>query len=431
MKRIHLCITILLISLAGASLFAQDLDSTDAKVRQKAVKALAAGDGDQSQACESLGGLVADPSPAVRGEVVIALVKIGGQQCLEPLRAATKDADPDIQSAAVDGLVNFYIPGYVRFGWLNSAKSFGNQVTKRFSRPEPLVIEPSVRVMEADVAAIAPLVTGGSSMSSRANAARAVGILRGAAASPQLKQALASSNDETVVIESIQALEKIGDLSAGPDVVKALSSTDSDVRAVAAHAAGQLQAKDGIADLSRLAQGDSSKTVRRAALVALAKIPENGEDRTFLMFLRDKDEQLRAAAAEGMGRGGKASDLSTINDAFAREKKESARLSMAFGAVLLGDLNKISYLVDGLDSTLHRGEARAFLIELARAPRVLGELYTPLTSGTRGQKMELARVVSSSGTSESVPHLQRLTNDADTRVAETAIRELKNLQARL
>jgi hypothetical protein len=30
-----------------------------------------------------------------------------------------------------------------------------------------------------------------------------------------------------------------------------------------------------------------------------------------------------------------------------------------------------------------------------------------------------------------VAHLQRLTNDSDARVAEAAIRELKNLQARL
>jgi len=346
------------------------------------------------------------------------------------LRAATKDADPNIQSAAVDGLVNFYIPGYVKFGWLNSMKSFGSQVTKRFSSPEPLVVQPSVQVMEADTLAIAPLISGGSSMASRANAARAAGILRGAQAVPQLTEAL-SAADSTIVIESLRALEKIGDLSVGPAVVPALSSTDSDVREVAAHAVGQLQAKDGVADLARLAAGDRSKSVRRAALVALAKIRDNGEDRTFLTFLRDKDEQMRAAAAEGLGRGGDPDDLRTINDAFASEKKESARLSMAFAAVHLGDLNKVTYLVDGLDSSVHRGEARAFLIELARKPEVLAKLYAPMSNGTRGQKLELAVVVARSGTSESLPHMQRLTSDPDTRVAQTAIRELKNLQSRL
>lgn len=431
MKRTPLCLAFFLL-LPAAILFAQsqDLDSTDAKVRLKAVKAMADGNGPGAARCDALSKLVRDPSPDVRGEVVIALIKVGGQQCLEPLRMATRDADPDIQSLAVDGIVNFYLPGYVKFGWLNSAKSFGNNVAKRFSTPEPLMIQPSVKALPADIDAIAPLITGGSSMDSRANAARAAGILRGAPAIPQLKQAL-ESNDRNVVVESLRAVEKIGDLTAGPSIVPSLSSTDDDVREAAAHASGQLRVKEAVRDLARLAKGDRDKEVRRESLVALAKIPDNGEERTFLLFLRDKDEQMRAAAAEGIGRGGVASDLTTINDAFATEKSESARLSMAFAAVQLGDLEKLRYLVDGLDSTFHRGEARAFLIELARTPRILAELYTPLSSGTRNQKIELATVVSRSGTQESVPHLQRLTSDADTRVAEAAIRELKNLQARL
>jgi HEAT repeat protein len=432
MKRFHLYFALLLALALGSGLLAQaqDLQSTDAKVRQKAVKQLVDSGGAGTQKCEALAGLVRDPAPDVRDEVVIALIKVGGQQCLEPLRGATRDSSPDIQSMAVDGIVNFYMPGYVKFGWLNSVKSFGGNVKKRFTTTEPLILQPSIQAAPADIAAISPLITGGSSMDSRANAARAAGILRGSAALPQLKEALHSEND-TVVIEALRSLEKIGDMSVGPEVVPSLASPNADVRAAAAHAAGQLRAKEAVRDLSRLAKGDKDKEVRRESLVALAKIPENGEERTFLLFLRDKDEQMRAAAAEGLGRGGAASDLSTVNDAFAVEKSESARLSMAFAAVQLGDLEKVRYLVDGLDSTFHRGEARAFLIELARTPRILAELYTPLTSGTRNQKIELATVVSRSGDRDSVAHLQRLTNDSDPRVAEAAIRELKNLQARL
>lgn len=432
MKRIPFFFAFFLALQSAGGLLAQtsDLQSTDAKVRQKAVKQLVDSGGAGAQKCEALAGLVRDPAPGVRDEVLIALIKVGGLQCLEPLRVATRDASPDIQSMAVDGIVNFYLPGYVKFGWLNSVKAFGGNVRKRFTSPEPLMIQPSLQPAAADIAAIAPLITGGSSMDSRANAARAVGILRGAAAVPELKQALRSEND-TVVIEGLRSLEKIGDMSAGPDVVPSLASSNAGVRAAAAHASGQLRVKEAIRDLSRLAKGDNDKSVRRESLVALAKIPENGEERTFLLFLRDKDEQMRAAAAEGIGRGGAATDLTTINDAFAAEKSESARLSMAFAAVNLGDLDKIRYLVDGLDSSFHKGEARAFLIELARQPRILAELYTPMTSGTRDQKIELATVVARSGDRDSVAHLQRLTNDADPRVAEAAIRELKNLQARL
>ena len=423
-----------LVPLFSLTLAAQveDLQSSDAKVRVKAVKSLAdKKGGDRATLCKAIEGVVADPSAKVREEAAIALIKIGGQECLPGLRrAARENADPDIQSMAVDGIVNFYMPGYVKFGWLNSVKGFGKAVSKRFSTPEPLIVEPSVRVLDADIAAIAPLIGGGSSMDSRANAARAAGILRGKQAAPELTKALEAENT-TIQIEAIRSLEKIGDLSAGPAIAPLLNSTDKKVQYEAAEAVGQLRTKEAVRDLVRLAKTSPDKDVRRASLIALAKVPDNGEDRTFLLYLQDKDPQMRAAAAEGLGRAGNKADLKTVQDAFAAEKNESARQSMAFASVLLGDMDKLQYVVDGLDSTFHRGESRAFLTELARDPRVLSELYTPLTSGTRDQKIELANVIARSGTRESVSHLERAANDPDPRVAEAAGNALRNLQARL
>jgi HEAT repeat protein len=104
---------------------------------------------------------------------------------------------------------------------------------------------------------------------------------------------------------------------------------------------------------------------------------------------------------------------------------------MAFAAIQLGDLNSLSYLIDGLNSSIHRGEARPFLIELARKPEVLAKLYDPLTTGTIDQKRELATVMAWSGTRESLPYLERLSQDANTQVAQAAIQAMKNLQARL
>jgi hypothetical protein len=40
-------------------------------------------------------------------------------------------------------------------------------------------------------------------------------------------------------------------------------------------------------------------------------------------------------------------------------------------------------------------------------------------------------VVSLSGTRDSMPHLEKLTHDSNSEVAQEAIRALKNLQARL
>jgi HEAT repeat protein len=173
------------------------------------------------------------------------------------------------------------------------------------------------------------------------------------------------------------------------------------------------------------------KKIRREALVALAKLPNNGQEDLFRLYLRDREDDIRAAAAEGIGRIGNASDLKLVSEAFAREKDESARLSMAFAQVYLGDLNYTSYLLDGLNSSIHRGEARPFLIELARKPEVLAKLYEPLTTGTIDQKRELATVVAWSGTRESLPYLEKLSQDPNTQVAQAAIQAMKNLQARL
>lgn len=426
---------VVLIPLLAGVAFAQveDLSSVDPKVRRKAVKSLGEkGEAKQTEAsilCEAISKVVNDPDPEVRMEAVIALTKTNSPECLQPLMMATKDASPEIQSQAVDGLVNFYVPGYVKFGLLSSVKSVTNSLKDRFREPEPLMVENYITVRPEAVRAIAPLITGGTSIESRANAARAVGILRGRQAIPELKEGLMSKRD-TVIIESLRSFEKIGDTSVGPDLVFLLRDPNEDIQIAASVAVGQLRVREATADLVNLIKAGDKK-VTRAAMTALAKIPNNGEDKLFLLYLRDKDEELRAAAAEGLGRSGKPGDLQVVQDAFAEEKKETARLSMAFAAVHLGDTKMLQYLVDALDSTFHRLEARPFLVELARDPKNLAELYTPLTSGTRDQKIHLAHVIARSGTEESVAHLKRLTMDADSKVVEAAVVELKNLQARL
>ena len=411
----------------------QDVNNPDAKIRKKAVNEVGEQGRKQQigaqEACSALGTVTRDPAPEVREDVVIALIKIGSPNCLPGLVQMTKDASPEIQSLAVDGLINLYVPDYVKFGWLSSVKSFGKSLKNRFRDPEPVVVQPSVRVAPEAVDAIVPLISGGSSMESRANAARAAGILRAKPALPELQKAL-ESRDETIALEAVRSIEKIADLSAGPSLVKMLRDPNKKIREAAAEACGQLRVREAVEDLNTMVRGDRDKDVQRTALTALAKIPDNGQDKVFLLYLRDKDDKLRAAAAEGLGRSGNQGDLKVLQEAFAIEKNESVRLSLAFGAVSLGDNNMLSYLIDGLDSRFHRLEARPFLVELARDPQVLPELYTPLTSGTEQQKIELAYVVARSGTRESEPHLERLTRDTNPKVAEAALRELSNLRAR-
>jgi len=406
------------------------LKDPDPKERAKAADKV--GKEGTSDDIPALAELLDDPVTDVRAEAVGAILRLDTQHSLVPLMRATRDSTPEIQIMATDGLVNFYYPGYVKTGWTAALKSLGSNIKGRFSEPEPKVVDPYMQsqVSRDVVRAMGRLITGGTSTESRANAARAIGVLRGKEGMPQLVEGL-RARESTIIIECVRTIRKIGDKGVGPDMVFLLRDLDEDVQFETARTMGQLQVKEGIPELLNLVERNNEKKIRREALIAVAKMRDQEQRPLFQRYLEDKDKQLRAAAAEGLGRLGNQEDLQSILDAFSREKSESARLSMAFGAVGLGDTSFLTYLYDGLNSSFHRLEARPFLTELSRDAGILQQLYKPLATGSNDQKKHIAYVISINGNKESMAHLEKLTHDSDTDVAREAIRALKNLQARL
>jgi len=272
-------------------------------------------------------------------------------------------------------------------------------------------------------------------MEVRANAARAVGILRGKDAVPDLIEAI-HTKDSAVIYESLNALQKIRDQSAAPRITFLLRDLDPKVQIAAVETTGLLQNKEALPDLVEALNRTRDAKVRRAALTAIAMLPEESSRSLYARYLTDKDDNLRAAAAEGYARLRSAADLPMIEKAWEDEGKTPARLGMAFAQVMLGklDLSEFSpftYLINTLNSASYRDVAQAYLIELARDARVRAALYAPLDSGTKDEKIGLARVLARSGDKESVPHLQKLSSDTDNDVAQEGQRALRTLQARL
>lgn len=421
--------TIFAILLCAAAAFPQ---SGDTKQRVRAIRDLGKLG---SESISQLEPYLSDPQPEIRVEAVRAIIEIGGQRSLDPLLAATRDNEPEVQIRATDGLVNFYSPGYVKPGGVSgSFKRAGTALKSRFTDTNDLVIAPYIQVRPEVIATLGKLVRGGSSMEARANAARALGILRGKTAVDDLIAAL-RSKDDAVLRESLIALQKIHDESAGPRVIFLVRDLNENVQIPAIETVGVLRTKEAIPDLRDVITHARTVKVRRAALTSLAMLPDESNRPVIAQYLNDKDDGLRAAAAEGYARLKNPADLAVIDPAFNTETKMNPRLSLAFAAVSLGhndmsELSPLRYLVNTLNSNAYRGVAQPFLIELSRDPGVRKTLYLALTGATRDEKIYLSQVFASTGGEDAVPYLDTLAKDPDTNVAAEGLKSLKTLKAR-
>jgi HEAT repeat protein len=411
---------------------AQDPASPDAGERRRAARDLAR---QGSAGIPRLTPLLSDPDLEVRIEAVKSLVDIGTQRSLDPLIQATRDNDPEIQIRASDGLVNFYVPGYVRTGLSATLRRVGGKVVSRFTDTNDQVIDPFVTPRPEVVEALGRLVRGGVSMESRANAARAVGIIRGRAAVPDLLEAV-RSKDTQVIYESLIAFQKIGDRSVGPRLSFLLRDLDERVQVAAVETVGLLYTLEALPALREVLTRTGSRRVRRAALSAIAMLPDPSNRQVLLTYLQDRDIEMKAAAAEGLGRLREPGDVAALEKSFEEEGNNLARLSMAFALVNQGKLeitefSPLQSLVNALNNVARTNSAQALLIELARKEEVRKALYQALPRGTRDEKIGMVRVLAASGDQATEAHLEVLTRDSSVEVASEAVRALRSLRARL
>jgi len=407
----------------------------DAKARAKAVREFAKSGG--SEIIPKLATYLADPDFQVRLEAVKGIVDIGTQSSLDTLIKATSDNDPEIQIRATDGLVNFYVPGYVKTGLTASLRRVGSSIKAKLTDNNDQVIDAYIQPRPEVIVALGHLAAGGASLQARANAARAVGILRGRQALPDLEQAVRST-DTDLIYEALIAIEKIRDPSAGPQIAFLLHDPKEKVQVAAIEATGLLMNRMAINTLRDVLDRSRKMAVKRAALTALAQMPDPELHGVYVTYLDHKDEGLREAAAEGLARLKNPADLPALERAFNNENKTEPRLSAAFALVSLGKLgmgefDPLRYLVNDLNSTAYRGVSRAYLTELAREPQVRQALYPALKdpAATKDEKTGLAQVLAASGAPDAVAPLQALSQDPDADVSQEGLRAVRNLQARL
>jgi len=329
------------------------------------------------------------------------------------------------------------VPGYVKSGMTGSIQRAGSAIKSKFSDTNDQVIDAYVQVRPEVIHSLGRVASGGSSLDARASAARGVGILRGQAAVPDLLQAL-HAKDTCLIYESLIALQKIREESAGPGVRFLLRDLDERIKLTAIETSGLLRDHGAVNELRDVLDRSRSDKVKHAALTALAQIADPSTHALFKAYLVNKDDGLRAAAAEGLGRLRDDADGAVIEKAYSAEEKGAPRLADAFALVRYGstdmsEFGALRYLVNQLNSAAGRDSAIAYLTEVAHDNSVRQALYSALQAqaATKAEKTGLAQVLSASGDRDTLPYLQKLSEDPDAEVAQAGMRAVRNLNARL
>jgi HEAT repeat protein len=277
------------------------------------------------------------------------------------------------------------------------------------------------------------VITGGAGFEARADAARAAGVLRGRVALPALEKALQSKNSD-LIFESLVALQKIGDTSAGPSVIFLASDFDERVQTTALETLGVLHVTEAAPQIRQVVARPKNDKVRRAALGALAMLGLPADKSVFEQYVNSKDSELRIAAFEGIGRIRDPQDFPTLEKAFNDEKNLKPRLAAAFGLVSEGKLDTsefspLRYLIDGLGLSKGNSTSQAYLQELCRRQDVRKAVVKLLPGATKAEKLGLITALAPNAGKETTEALEQLTTDPDAEVSVSAARSLRTGKA--
>jgi HEAT repeat protein len=403
------------------------LKSPDAKIRAKAAQEL--GKQGDTSAIPALAAAVKDPSEKVRREVVVALAQMHNPEALDPLISATKDLDDDVRVLAVRSLTGYYtgnVPssGFTAFMKKNWQRAKGHFTVDNTRIDPGLPVEPKV------ISALDETLKNTSSARASQEAAKALGILVAQPAVPDLVKA-AHSSDVDLACEALNALAKIKQKSAGPQLVDLLDSPNKDIKRNAAVTLGVLRTGEALAKLQAIFEGDPDLKDKQKALEGLAYLGEQVSVPLFTKALWNADKDLRTSAGEGLARAADPKTLPELEKAVAAEKDASAKLAFEYAITALGKDDYVSALVSELGSKLRGDVAQPYLIELARNPQFLPKLYPYLQSPQAQARKRLCTVLMFSGDQSSLEQLDRLSHDPDGDVAAEALRAKRAIRARL
>lgn len=341
----------------------------------------------------------------IRAIAAAALGQIGDARAVPALIEVLKASDRDVQRSAIEEVGNVRkVVVDPRIDALKNSKMSACKALGQLgdARAVPALIE-MIKDSYWDV---------------RKSVAKAL-EQSGSAAVPALIEAL-KNNDRDVRRYAAEALGQISDVRAVPALIEALQDRAWDVvrqRAVdALRRLGNLSALDVLLE-SLLA---NYRDVRRSAAQALGFLEDPQAVPALIKALEDNDRYVRKSAAEALGRLGDARAVPALIEAL-KDSNWDVQESVTEALEQLGDARAVPVLIQALKGSAW--DVRRYVAEILKRlndPRTVH----PLVKALKNSKMNVAHALGQLGDARAVPPLIKMLQDSDQDVQGSAVKAL-------
>ena len=372
-----------------------------------------------------------NPDPKVRLAAVRLLHESKYPEAMMPIAALITDPVDEIQLEAISAELSFFlvedVPDKKRVALVVEKRSAGGRAMNAFELG-PLGIWPRTAPPELTRGLLTAIDDENARV--RLEAIYALGAVARPPVDEQTVQGLVKALDHYDPAVRAAAAKVVGRLevkAAGDTLIKAINDSQAPVRYAAMRAIGSIRDERAVQALTEQFAFYGKGEGAWAALDALAHIAHASSLPLFQQRLADKDEYLRRAAAEGLGRAGDTTQIAALEMGAGSDTSEMARAAMSFALQKLGR-NYIARLAEFLARDKAAPQVAAYLLELGApiAPALISHLQDP-SDAIRGN---VATILGQIGGPEMIPTLQPLTTDRNKDVIEAATRAIERIKMR-
>lgn len=367
-----------------------------------------------------------NPDPKVRVNAVRMLRDARYPEAVAPLAPLVLDPIDEIQLETIGAELSFFLEQDVKMVGFILEKRQSTVAAAAFDLG-PLAVWP--RPVPPELVTALLQAVDDETAKVRREAIYALGVIARAPLETDQVQRLIKALDHydpAVRSAAARVIGRVKVVEAGDALLKAVNDSQAEVRYAAMRAIGAIKDTRAVAALAEQLAFYRKGEGAWSALDALAQIGAPASVPVFRERLQDKDQFIRRAATEGLGRAGDLESIETLEKTITTDDSAMVRLAAAFALQKLGR-NYTARLADMMSSSKVMAQAQEYLIELgpAATPTLLPRLQDP-DADVREALVDVIGVV---GDGSTLAALEAATKDRDDSVAAAAKRAIARIQA--